>query len=92
MQIHNGRSPGKSKDIDGLLACRMNMLGLDPFVIERDNKETLEQIMWRCENCGYRESCAVDLKRDPNNPVWEAYCPNAPTFLGLAKTWWLMRH
>jgi hypothetical protein len=39
----------------------------------------------RCKSCGYRETCAVDLKRDPNNPVWETYCPNADAFIALAK-------
>ena len=27
----------------------------------------------------------VDLKRDPNNPVWETYCPNAGAFIALAE-------
>ena len=32
-------------------------------------------------NCICREPCTVDLKRDPNNPVWETYCPNAGTLI-----------
>jgi hypothetical protein len=39
----------------------------------------------RCKSCGYRETCAVDLKRDPNNPVWETYCPNTGAFIALAE-------
>ena len=39
----------------------------------------------RCKSCGYRETCAVDLKRDPNNPIWETYCPNTGAFIALAE-------
>jgi hypothetical protein len=46
-------------------------------------------MMRRCLGCGYREACAVDLERDPNNPVWETYCPNAGTLLELAQERWL---
>jgi hypothetical protein len=91
MQIHNDRSPGKSKDIDALLTCRMSMLGLDPFAVETDNKDTSEEIMRRCVSCGYRDACAVDLERDPNDPIWETYCPNASTFLGLVESSWLLK-
>jgi len=55
----------------------MAMLGLDLDVIERDYGETLDKIKRRCMSCSLWEACAVDLKRDPNNPVWEAYCPNS---------------
>ena len=39
----------------------------------------------RCKSCSYREACAVDLKRDPNDPVWETYCPNTGAFIALAE-------
>ncbi len=91
MQIRNVHSSGiriKYEDHDELLDCRMAMLGLDLFTIESANNTTLEQIMRRCADCGYREACAVDLKRDPNDPVWETYCPNAEALLGLAEASW----
>ncbi len=94
MQVRNAGSRGdrmKPKDIDGLLACRMSMLGIDLFAIERDKNDLLEEIMRRCASCDYRDACAVDLKRDPNNPVWESYCPNSVAFLELASTSWLLR-
>ena len=46
------------------------MLGLN---IDVTNGDTFSKIMRRCKSCGYREVCTVDLKRDPNNPVWETY-------------------
>ncbi len=66
-------------DHDELLDCRMAMLGLN---LDVNNGDTFSEIMRRC---GYREVCAVDLKRDPNNPVWETYCPNTGAFIALAE-------
>ncbi len=65
-----------------LLDCRMAMLGLN---LDATNGDAFNEIMRRCKNCGYREACAVDLKRDPNNPVWGTYCPNTGAFLALAE-------
>ena len=94
MQIRNARSTGKpttSDEHDGLLDCRMAMLGLDLYAIECGDSETFDKIKRRCTSCDFREDCAVDLKRDPNNPVWETYCPNSGAFNALAKAWWLTR-
>ena len=65
---------------DELLDCRMAMLGLN---LDAANGETFNEIMRRCKNCAHREACAVDLKRDPNNLVWEAYCPNSAALNAL---------
>jgi hypothetical protein len=74
---------------DDLLGCRLAMLGLDLHVIERGDRETFELIKRRCTNCGCREACALDLKRDPNDPVWETYCPNAGTLNAITEASWL---
>ena len=71
---------------DELLDCRMAMLGLN---LDATNGDTFNKIMRRCKSCGYREACAVDLERDPKNPVWETYCPNAGTLIELAQERWL---
>ena len=94
MRISNTRSPGKQmkrEDYDELLSCRMSMLGLDFFAIEGGNGDTLEEIVGRCASCSVRDACAVDLKRDPNNPVWETYCPNVGALLGIAEASWQTR-
>ncbi len=88
MQIHKGRPPEKREDHDELLGCRMAMLGLDLFAVEGGGNVTLEEIMRNCAECGYREACVADLKRDPNDPVWETYCPNAKALVGLAAASW----
>ena len=74
-----------------LLNRRLTMLGLDRHVIESGDGETFELIKRRCRTCGAPEACAVDLKRDPNNPVWETYCPNAGVFNALLKARWLIQ-
>lgn len=70
-----------------LLKCRMAMLGLDPIKV--DDGGTFHEIMRRCLSCDDRESCAVDFKRDPNNPVWESCCPNAAPLIALAGISWM---
>ena len=69
-------------EYEELLDCRMAMLGLN---LDATNGDTFSEIMRRCKSCGYRETCAVDLKRDPNNPIWETYCPNTGAFIALAE-------
>ena len=69
-------------EYDELLDCRLAMLGLN---LDATNSDTFNEIVRCCTSCSYREACAVDLKRDPNNPVWENYCPNAGAFLSLAE-------
>ena len=73
---------------DDLLGCRMAMLGLDPDVIENGDREIFAQIKQNCTSCDFREACVVDLKRDPNNPVWESYCPNSEVLNTLTAAWW----
>jgi hypothetical protein len=92
MQIRNAGSTGKPTtpgEPDGLLDCRMAMLGLDFNAVESGDSETFDEIKRRCTSCSSREACAVDLKRDPNNPVWETYCPNSGALIALAEAWWL---
>jgi hypothetical protein len=69
-------------EYDELLDCQLAMLGLN---LDATNSDTFNEIVRRCTSCSYREACAVDLKRDPNNPVWETYCPNAARLLRLRR-------
>jgi hypothetical protein len=92
MQTRNPGSTGKlatGDEPNELLDCRMAMLGLDLHTIESGDRETFNQIRRQCTSCGYREACAVDLERDPNNPVWETYCPNSGALIALAEASWL---
>jgi hypothetical protein len=91
MQIGNPCLNGKRATLgrnDELLECRMAMLGLDLGATDVGDAATLDEIRQRCVTCGYREACVVDLRRDPNSPVWETYCPNSSAFIALAQAWW----
>ena len=91
MQTRDPRSadnPAEGDESDNLLDCRMAMLGLDFDAIKQTDAETVVQIVRECARCGSREACVVDLKRDPNSPVWETYCPNAEALIALAKARW----
>jgi hypothetical protein len=88
MQKRDSHSRGQRPDErDDVLECRMAMLGLEAI----ESGEMIDEIRRGCKNCGYREACAVDLKRDPNSPVWETYCPNAGAFIALAEAAWSLK-
>ena len=81
MQIDDdGRSignPATPDEVDDLLRGRMKILGLDVDAIAREFREVFDKIRKNCPRCGDREACAIDLRQDPNAPIWEAYCPNS---------------
>lgn len=80
MQVSNDRSTEKPATPDErykLLYQRIKMLGLDIEAIEGGYGDSFDKVRRNCLNCGFRDACAMDLKHDPNNSVWEAYCPNA---------------
>jgi hypothetical protein len=81
MQSDDAGSPGR----DDLLECRAAMLGLDLDAIKSRGGNVLETIKQRCKRCASVETCELDLRRDPNDPVWETYCPNTATFIALAE-------
>jgi|SRR6476660_4841980 hypothetical protein len=77
------RSAGSDR-FDGLLVCRMEMLGVDADLAQQSDPAAFAVVRQMCSACAFHEACAIDLKRDPNSPVWETYCPGAGTLLDLA--------
>jgi hypothetical protein len=65
--------------------CRMAMLGVDPQEVSGADPNMYVDVLRECACCGMRVECATDLRRDPNSPVWESYCPNIQTFIALAR-------
>ena len=86
MPIGDGSSTGKSTtpdEGDNLLRRRMRLLELDAGAIEREYPEIFAELRRHCLGCRDRAPCAVDLRRDPDSLVWEAYCPNSGTLIAL---------
>jgi hypothetical protein len=86
MPIDDEGSTGKattSDEGDNLLRHRMRLLELDPAAIQREYPEIFAELQRHCLSCRDRAPCVVDLRRDPESLVWEAYCPNSGTLLGL---------
>jgi hypothetical protein len=86
MQVRYDRSTGQSTtpdEGDDLLQCRFAIVGLDIKAIERNYSDVFDNLRQRCMSCTVRAPCAAGLKCDPNNLVWEAYCPNSAALNGL---------
>jgi hypothetical protein len=68
-----------------LLPRRMAALDLDRDKLARVEPRTVRELVERCTACESPEQCARDLRRDPADPAWKAYCPNAATLMALAR-------
>ncbi len=75
--------PTTPDEVDDLLRGRMKILGLDVDALAREFHEVFDKIKRNCPSCSDREACALDLKRDPNTLIWEAYCPNSDVLNAL---------
>jgi hypothetical protein len=75
----------RSTSNDDLLDDRAAMLGLALGVL-RGGGEPVEAIKRRCRRCEFAEACELDLRRDPNDPAWETYCPNTAALIALAES------
>jgi hypothetical protein len=72
-----------------LLERRMKVLNLDrKEVAALGSLQDLQRVCTMCKN---HRKCAQDLGRDPENPVWEDYCPNVATLKMLDAMPWASR-
>jgi hypothetical protein len=73
---------------DGLLVRRMSALGVDADTFARAEPALFGNLQTLCRECEEPGRCRHDLRRDPNDPAWEDYCPNATVLNALAELRW----
>jgi hypothetical protein len=74
-----------------LLCRRMGVLDLDQDEVARVERATFQDLQRVCSMCDCKKRCARDLARDPADPVWKDYCPNAQTLTALNTLPWAAR-
>ena len=66
-----------------LLERRMEALGVDPIAASVAAPATFRDLQCVCSFCKTAGRCLRDLGRDPSDPAWKDYCPNAKTLTTL---------
>jgi hypothetical protein len=75
---------GKWPDAADLLYRRMNEIKLDRMEITQADAQVIRDLQRVCTVCGSKRRCEHALAKNPSDPAWEKYCPNATTLLALA--------
>jgi hypothetical protein len=73
----------KWPDAADLLYWRMNEANLDRKEITHADPQVMRDLQRVCTVCGSKRRCEHQPAKDPSNPVWQKYCPNATTLLTL---------
>jgi hypothetical protein len=73
----------RGPDAADLLPQRMAALGLESVEVGRSDPVLLRDLQRLCALCDSKGRCMRDLASDPNDPIWEQYCPNEATLNGL---------
>lgn len=66
-----------------LLQGRLQAQHIEAGQISRDQPEVMRDMSRLCSQCRSHGRCARDLARDPGDPAWREYCPNAGTIDAL---------
>jgi hypothetical protein len=74
---------GKWPSAADLLRQRMAHLDLDASEVTQTQPLVMRDLQRSCTVCQSKRKCMRDLSRDPDNPVWQDYCPNAMTLTAL---------
>ena len=70
---------GKRPDAADLLYWRMNEVHLDRKEITQREPEVMRDLQRVCTVCGSKRRCEHELAKNPSDPAWQIYCPNATT-------------
>ena len=74
---------GKWPDAADLLYWRMNEVHLDRKEITQLEPEVMRDLQRVCTVCGSKRRCKHELAKNPSDPDWQRYCPNATTLSAL---------
>src|SRR3954470_3953258 len=66
-----------------LLTRRMDVLHLDADDLARRDGGLMQDMQRVCTLCGSKGLCAAELDWRPQDPRWQAYCPNSGTLTVL---------
>jgi hypothetical protein len=66
-----------------LLSHRMEELKLDAAGATAVEPGVIRDLQRTCSLCASQRKCRHDLVRNPSDPVWQDYCPNAATLTAL---------
>jgi hypothetical protein len=80
LSILAGKWPGAAD----LLYRRMNEIKLDRMEITQADPQVIRDLQRVCTVCGSKRRCEHALAKNPSDPAWQKYCPNATTLLALA--------
>jgi uncharacterized protein YjiS (DUF1127 family) len=73
----------KRPDAANQLKRRLAALDIDEAALLHNDPRVARDLERVCSLCGQKRQCERDLTRDPDDPVWRAYCPNALTLDAL---------
>jgi hypothetical protein len=74
----------KWPDSADLLYRRMNEINLDRNEITQVEPQVMRDLQRVCTVCGSKWKCEHELAKNPSDPAWQKYCPNATTLSALA--------
>jgi len=77
------RLAARGPDAADLLYARLRALGMTAADFGHAKRAILRDLERTCACCGEKGICAKDLARDPADPAWKGYCPNADTLDAL---------
>jgi len=75
---------GKWPDAADLLYWRMSEIKLDRKEVAHADPQVMRDLQRVCTVCGSKRWCKHELAKNPSDPAWQKYCPNATTLLALA--------
>jgi hypothetical protein len=73
------RDSEHQEEIAVSLSLRLQQVTLDVGDIAQAEPYVLRDLRRVCSLCASKRRCECDLARKFADPVWEEYCPNAPT-------------